>query len=106
MNNSLIFAVLIVLLSISNVLQSADLKSGQVIGRNIFGLVVDYKGDPALVDERPLIYAPRSSIQLTSNKAAYQVSSIGQVVGALYMTRLSTDSGEPVDHASHIWGAA
>ncbi|MCG8380685.1 MAG: hypothetical protein MJA28_00485 [Gammaproteobacteria bacterium] len=50
-----------------------------------------------MVDERPLIYAPRSSIQLTSNKAAYQVSSIGQVVGALYMTRLSTDSGEPVD---------
>ena len=97
MNNSLIHFVLVVLLSVSSVLQAADLKGGQVIGRHIFGLVIDYKGDPALVDERPLIYAPSGSIQLTSSKAAYQVSSIDQVVGALYMTKLSDDNGEPVD---------
>lgn len=71
---------------------------GDIIGRNIYGLAIDFQNDPVMLNSKPLIYKEKSfseTIKLEEKK--YTVSGFKNTVGNIYLTRYSVDNQTPLD---------
>jgi len=95
--NKLIYVFLI----IASQAHGLEIKAGEVIGRHIHGLATDYQGDPVLVEDRPLIYNNSSFSQLISiEKNDYVVSGFNHQIGAVYVTKVDSESSKSLDTAA------
>lgn len=109
MNNlakTLSFSLLVISLITSN---SSVANDHRIIGKHIFGLMVDVDNDPLIRNQRAEIHnQASSSAEVAYDKASFSASVFNQPVGAVYLTKLDQDSGkeiktQPVD-ASGING--
>jgi hypothetical protein len=72
--------------------------SGQGIGRNIFGLAVDYNGDPLQRGGRSHIYSDVSDqIKIDIKDNHFYVSVFNDPVGSLYITKMSQKQDAAID---------
>lgn len=89
--------LLIPLLLISQV-QAANIVGGDVVGRHIYGLAVDYQGDPLLNEDRPIIYPQSESDNvITVEDKGFMVSTFKHTIGGLYITSIDSESKALVD---------
>ena len=75
--------------------------SGQVVGRNIYGLATDYRNDPVMMEERPLIYESSRFEQVVNiNDQPFLVSGFDHSIGAIYISYLDKETKIPLDTVS------
>ena len=92
-STSLLFA-----LCCASSVYAQDIKGGEVIGKNIYGLATDYNGDPLLVDERPLIYSTSSfDEEIVLGKQTFLVSAFNQPIGGVYVTYIDKKTKKFLD---------
>jgi hypothetical protein len=81
--------------------QAASIQGGDVVGRNIFGLALDYQGDPVLVEDRPLVFASgQADIDLSLDQRRFTVSSFDHVIGNVFITEYDHERDVYLDTVS------
>lgn len=98
MKNFCLVLVLIILNTLAWQLQAAGISGGQVIGKNIYGLAIDYQGDPLILGEKPLIYPQSNSEQVVVvDEAKFKVSVFNDTIGSIYLSYFDKKMNSPFD---------
>lgn len=88
MNTQLIKIAIVFFMVVSET-AIATTQAGKVVGRNVFGLAMDYQFDPVMLNQRPLIYDKVYDMALVEKEQQrFQISSFHHDIGNLYLTRL------------------
>lgn len=75
-----------------------DAAGGDVIGRNIFGLALDHRGDPLLINERTVIHSDSEFDQrIRVEDRAFMVSGFKESFGSIYVTSMDKESQKAID---------
>jgi len=87
-----------ILLLLANQAVAAGIAGGEVVGRQIYGLAVDYQGDPLLESDRPVIYPHSDSDEVISvEDKRFLVSIFKHTVGGVYITTINTETQKYLD---------
>jgi len=98
MKNVTKYIFLLSTLFCATTVSAQELVSGSVIGRHIFGLAVDYQGDPVLLNDKPIIYEKVSfNEHIEIDKSRFLISSFNGNIGSVYITQLEKELGNPQD---------
>lgn len=78
--------LLMVFLSISA--NAAELAGGDVVGRNIFGLALDYQGDPVMLNDQPLIYEQgQFDADIELEEVSFRISTFNHQIGNIFVSQ-------------------
>jgi len=74
------------------------LEGGDIVGRNIFGLAMDAKGNPVMLDGEPLIHSGAGqSVDFAQATQRFRVTAFGDAIGSLFVTQMGAETGMPID---------
>jgi len=95
---SKIYIALSIFLSCSVIADEFNVSTGEIIGRNIYGLAMDFQNDPVMLNTKPLIYKDVSfSESINLEEKRFTVSSFKNTIGNVYLTRYREDNLTPLD---------